>query len=75
MLNNADFHAPHSMKRPSIFCTCGLGMQVGVPHEIDDELWLEGIEGFTGAQPARVKWVKNAADKELFTIGVAFEGV
>ncbi len=53
----------------------GLGMQVGVPHEIDDELWLEGIEGFTGAQPARVKWVKNAADKELFTIGVAFEGV
>jgi len=53
----------------------GLGMQVGIPHEIDDELWLEGVEGFTGAQSARVKWVKDTADKELFSIGVEFEGV
>ncbi|MBL1259647.1 MAG: PilZ domain-containing protein [Thiotrichaceae bacterium] len=53
----------------------GLGMQVGIPHEIDDELWLEGIEGFTGAQAARVKWVKNTKNEELYSIGVAFEGV
>jgi len=53
----------------------GLGMQVGIPHDIDDELWLEGIEGFTGAQSARVKWVKQTPHKELFSIGVAFEGV
>jgi len=53
----------------------GLGMQVGIPHEIEDELWLEGIEGFTGAQSARVKWVKPTPNDELFSIGVAFEGV
>jgi len=53
----------------------GLGMQVGIPHEIDDELWLEGIEGLTGAQPARVKWVKATKNEERYSIGVAFEGV
>ena len=53
----------------------GLGMRVGIPHDIDDELWLEGIDGFTGAQSARVKWVKDTANQELFSIGVEFEGV
>ncbi len=53
----------------------GLGMQVTIPHEIDDELWLEGIEGFTGVQSARVKWVKATQNEELYSIGVAFVGV
>jgi len=52
----------------------GLGLRVGIPHEIDDELWLEGIDGFTGAQSARVKWVKDLTDNEMFSIGVEFEG-
>lgn len=52
----------------------GLGMQVGIPHEIDDQLWLEGIDGFIGVQAARVKWVQDIADKEMFYIGVEFEG-
>jgi len=53
----------------------GVGMQVSIPHEINDELWLEGIDGFTGAQSARVKWLKPSTNAELFTIGVEFEGV
>ncbi len=51
----------------------GLGMQVGIPHEIDEELWLEGIDGITGAQSARVKWIKAIRNAELYSIGVAFE--
>ncbi|HED40698.1 MAG TPA: PilZ domain-containing protein [Chromatiales bacterium] len=54
----------------------GVGMQVGIPHEIDDELWLEGLEGFTVAQPARVKWVKEHNDSDdTFSIGVEFGSV
>ncbi len=51
----------------------GIGMQVGIPHKIDDELWLEGIEGFTGIQSAHVKWIISSRDKETFSIGVKFE--
>lgn len=53
----------------------GAGMRVGIPHEVDDELWLEGIEGFTGAQSAHVKWVQDLAGNDQYTIGVEFKGV
>ncbi len=51
----------------------GLGMQVGIAHEINDELWFEGIEGLNGMQSARVVWINDTESQEVFSIGVAFK--
>jgi hypothetical protein len=44
---------------------------VAHPHLLNEELWFEGLEGFSRAQPATVKWIKEC-DEELFEIGVQF---
>lgn len=49
----------------------GAGIKVSHPHTIDQELWLEGLEGFSGAQPGTVKWIKEYGE-ESFEIGVQF---
>lgn len=49
----------------------GAGMKVSHPHQIDEEIWLEGLEGFHKAQPGTVKWIKEH-DEESFEIGVQF---
>ncbi len=49
----------------------GAGIRVSHPHQIDEEIWLEGLEGFTKAQPGTVKWVKEHNEEE-FEIGVQF---
>lgn len=49
----------------------GASMRVSHPHAINEELWLEGLEGINRPQPATVKWIKEC-DEELFEIGVQF---
>lgn len=49
----------------------GAGMKVSHPHNINEELWLEGLEGFRKAQPGTVKWIKEH-NEESFEIGVQF---
>jgi len=50
----------------------GIGMRVNFPHQPEDELWLEGLDGFSKAQAGTVKWVKDI-DLEIFEIGLQFK--
>ncbi len=50
----------------------GLGLRVNFAHEPEEELWFEGIEGYTGARVAKVRWRKDTDNQESFEIGVQF---
>lgn len=50
----------------------GIGMQVPFPHQPKDELWLEGLDGHSTAQPCTVRWVRDIAP-ESFEIGIQFK--
>ena len=50
----------------------GIGMQVNFPHQSDDLLWIEGLDGHSNAQVSTVKWVKDI-DSESFEIGLQFK--
>ncbi len=49
----------------------GVGMKVSHPHQINEEICIEGLEGFRNAQPGTVKWIKEH-NEESFEIGVQF---
>lgn len=48
----------------------GVGMVVNCPHDIGEELWLEGVGRTSGPQAARVRWIADYQDR--YTIGVQF---
>jgi hypothetical protein len=49
----------------------GVGMQVSFPHQPEDLLWLEGLEGHSSSQAATVKWIRDAG-AESYEIGLQF---
>ncbi len=49
----------------------GVGMKVGHPHQVNEEIWFEGLEGRHRAQSGTVKWLLEH-DEENFEIGVQF---
>ena len=49
----------------------GVGMQVSFPHQPEDILWLEGLEGYSRAQATAVRWIRDTG-AETFEIGVQF---
>ena len=51
----------------------GVGMVVNCPHEINEELWLEGIEKATAPLAGLVRWVSNHQDK--YAIGIQFRSI
>lgn len=51
----------------------GVGMVVNCPHEIDEELWLEGIHQAPGPLAGQVRWVADHQDK--YAIGVQFRAL
>jgi len=51
----------------------GVGMRVNFPHQPEDELWLEGLDGFSQAKPSTVRWCKDIGP-ESFEIGLQFRG-
>ena len=50
----------------------GMAMRVTTPHEVDETLWLEGVEGHTSACLAAVRWIRELRMGELFEVGVQF---
>ncbi len=49
----------------------GVGMKVNHPHQINEEICLDGLDGFNKTQVGTVKWIKEY-DAESFEIGVQF---
>lgn len=50
----------------------GVAMRVTMPHEVNETLWLEGVEGYTAARLAAVKWIRELKQGELFEVGVQY---
>ena len=50
----------------------GVGMRVNFPHQPDDVLWVEGLDGHSTSQASTVRWVKGI-DAESFEIGLQFK--
>ena len=51
----------------------GVGMQVGFAHELNDELWLEGLEGFSEKRSGKIKWSIDLGDEEHYEVGIQFD--
>lgn len=52
----------------------GLGMDVNFPHEISDNIWLEGLEGIPSPIKATVQWSsQHAMELNQYTIGLSFD--
>ncbi len=50
----------------------GVGMRVGFAHKLNDELWLEGLEGFSEKRSGKIKWSLDL-DDEHYEIGIQFD--
>lgn len=50
----------------------GIGLRSNIPHEANEELWFEGIEGYSGARPGKVRWQKDLQGKEQYELGIQF---
>jgi len=50
----------------------GVGMRVNLPHYINEELWFEGLEGISKAQPGLVRWITTDSYLENYEMGIEF---
>lgn len=50
----------------------GIGMRVSVPHDINEQLWLEGLEDSPAARAGTVRWVRDIDQGEHFELGLQF---
>jgi len=50
----------------------GVGMRVTSPHQVNDTLWLEGIDDNSAARLASIRWVKELETDELFEMGLQY---
>jgi hypothetical protein len=50
----------------------GIGLRSTIAHKPNEELWFEGIEGYTGARSGKVRWNKEVQGEELYDIGIQF---
>ncbi|MFQ5470906.1 MAG: PilZ domain-containing protein [Gammaproteobacteria bacterium] len=51
----------------------GVGMIANYPHDIEDQIWLEGLPGISSPCKSSIRWTK--IDGDCFHVGVRFDQV